>query len=290
MKLAVAVAGVGAPDSAFVVWRGFETSLEKAATYGYDGVELALKDAEEIDLPTFRKHLDAHGLEVSCISTGQVFAVSGLSFTHPDPGLRRRTVEVFEGLVDLAAELASGSGGLINVGRARGSYCQEQSAEETEGLFIETARKICDYAAPKNVTLMIEPVNRYEINFINSVPQAAEILSRVGRENIGIMPDVFHMNIEDATIGGTLAEYAEQIPYVHLADSNRYYPGAGHLDFADVFGALQRSRYDGWVSVEILPFPDPDTAAEKAVANLRPLVDRYNDTRALQEAPNARSQ
>ncbi len=286
MKLAVAVAGVDAPDSAFVVWRGFEKSLEKAAGYGYDGVELALKDAGEIDLPTFRRHLDAHGLEVSCISTGQVFAVSGLYFTHPDPELRRGTVEVFKGLVDLATEL----GGLINVGRARGSYCQEQSAEETESLFIETARRICDYAAPKNVTLMIEPVNRYEINFVNSVPQAAEILSRVDRENVAIMPDVFHMNIEDVTIGGTLAEYAEQIPYVHLADSNRHYPGAGHLDFADVFGALERSRYDGWVSVEILPFPDPDTAAERAAATLRPLVDRHNDTRALQEAPNARSQ
>jgi 5-keto-L-gluconate epimerase len=290
MKLAVAVAGADAPDSAFVVWRGFEKSLEKASEYGYDGVELALKEAEEIDLPAFRKNLDARGLEVSCISTGQVFAVSGLSFTHPDPELRSRTVEVFEGLVDLAAELASGIGGLINVGRARGSYCKEQSVEETESLFIETARRICDYAAPKNVTLMIEPVNRYEINFINSVPQAAEILSRVDRENVAIMPDVFHMNIEDTTIGGTLAEYAEQIPYVHLADSNRHYPGAGHLDFADVFGAFERSKFDGWVSVEILPYPDPDTAAEKAVATLRPLVDRHNEIRALQEAPNARSQ
>ena len=85
--------------------------------------------------------------------------------------------------------------------------------------------------------------------------------------------------IEDVTIGGQLETYIDQIGYIHLADSNRKAPGQGHTDFADIFDHLQRSGYDGWVSVEILPQPDPDTAAAEAVRFLRPMIKRYNETR-----------
>lgn len=272
MKLSVAVAGADAPASAFVVWRGFEDSIEKAAALGYHGVELALKDAGDVDPARLDRWLARAGLEASCISTGQVFAVHGLYFTHPDPAARDRILEIFRGLVDLAQD----HGGLINVGRARGFYQDSQAPEETERLFIDMATRICDLGAPKNVTLMIEPVNRYEINFVNSVDDAATLLARVERENVGIMPDTFHMNIEDAHIGDALARNAGQVCYVHFADSNRLAPGQGHLDFDDVLDGLARGGWDGWASIEILPKPDPDTAARQAAAGALPLVEKYN--------------
>ena len=193
MKLSVAIAPQSAPPSAFFVWRGFDESIAKAASFGFHGVELALRNAGEVDSGELDRWLAREGIEVSCISTGQVFAVSGLYFTHPELSVREQTFKVFKGLVDLAAD----HGKLINVGRARGSYRDDQPPEETERLFIDMARRICDYGADRGVTLMIEPVNRYEINFVNSVEQGARLLKRVERENIGLMPDVFHMNIED---------------------------------------------------------------------------------------------
>ncbi|MBD3284640.1 TIM barrel protein, partial [Candidatus Uhrbacteria bacterium] len=226
MRLSVAVAGNDAPASAFVVWRGFETSIEKAADLGYHGVELALKNADEIEPRKLDQWLASRDLEVSCISTGQVYAVSGLYFTHPDADARAKVLEVFRGLVDLAQD----HGGLINVGRARGYYQEGQTPEEVEQLFIDQARRICDMGASKGVTLMIEPVNRYEINFVNSVDDAAALLSRVERENVGIMPDTFHMNIEDAHIGDALYRNIDKVCYVHFADSNRLAPGQAHLD------------------------------------------------------------
>jgi sugar phosphate isomerase/epimerase len=268
----VAVAGRDAPPSAFVVWRGFEESIRKAADLGYHGVELALKSAADVDAARLEKQLSAAGLEVSCISTGQVFAVSGLYFTHPDPDARSKVLEVFRGLVDLAQD----HGGLINVGRARGYYQDGQSNAEVEQLFIDQARQICDMGATKGVTLMIEPCNRYEINFVNSVDDAAALLSRMERENAGIMPDTFHMNIEDAHMGDALYRNASKVCYIHLADSNRLAPGQGHLDFDDVLGGLARAGWDGWASIEILPKPDPDTAARQAAEGALPLVDRYN--------------
>ena len=277
MRLSVAVAGPEAPPDAFVVWRGFEESIRKAADLGYHGIELALKEAAEVDATVLDGLLAKRGLEVSCISTGQVYAVLGLYLTHPDVSARDRVLEVFSGLVDLAAD----HGRLINVGRARGFYQEGQAPEETEGLFLDMARRICDIAAPKGVTLMIEPVNRYEINFLNSVDEAAALLSRVERDNAGIMPDVFHMNIEDAHLGDALYRNADRVCYVHFADSNRLAPGQGHLDFEDVLDGLARARWDGWASIEILPKPDPDTAARQAAEAVLPMIAAYNERLGL---------
>ncbi len=272
MKLSVAVAGESAPSSAFVVWRGFRESFRKAAELGYHGVELALATADDITRDDLEKWLAEYGLEVSCISTGQVFATLGLWFTHPDPEKRKEVIGIFRGLVDLAKD----HGKLINVGRARGYYNDKQSNEEVERLFIETSREICDYGADKGVTLMIEPVNRYEINFINSVEDAYSILSRIDRKNCGIMPDVFHMNIEDVHIGKGLAKRKEMVKYIHFADSNRWAPGQGHLDFDDVLDHLANAGWDGWVSIEILPKPDPDTAAKQAADFILPKIEAFN--------------
>jgi sugar phosphate isomerase/epimerase len=275
LKLAVAVADKEAPPAAFVVWRGFEESIAKAAALGYHGVELALKHAEEIDPDTLQSWLSKHDMEVSCISTGQVFATLGLYFTHPDPAMRRQVVELFKGLVELAKDF----GQLINVGRTRGFVGKGQSRAEAEQLFIETSQEICDFAAEKGVTIIIEPVNRYEINFVNNLDEGAELLAKVGRDNLGLMPDVFHMNIEDAQIGESLIKHAELVKYIHFADSNRWAPGWGHLDFGEVFDSLRQADFDGWSSIEILPVPDPDSAARQAAETILPMLAKYNKNR-----------
>ncbi len=268
MKLSVAVAGENAPPSAFVVWRGFDRSIPKAAEFGYHGVELALKTADEVDPGRLARRLDEFGIQVSAITTGQVFAGLGLYFTHPDTAQRERTFQVFRDLMRLAADF----GGIVNVGRARGFVADGQPRERTEALFIDMARRLCDEAAPLGVEIVIEPVNRYEINFINNLDEAAALLERVDRGNIGLMPDVFHMNIEDARIGESLARHGRRIRYVHLADSNRLAPGQGHLDFGEVFAGLERAGFDGWAAIEILPIPDADTAARQAAEAILPMI------------------
>ena len=268
MKLSVAIAGEEALDSAFVVWRGFESSMRRAAEYGYDGVELALKHADEIQPERLRALLEQYHLEVSCISTGQVFADTGLYFTDPDPERRKEVARVFEGLIALAADF----GGMVNLGRVRGRIEAGETEEQTRERFFETLRPVARLAGSCGVTLLIEPVNRYEINFINSVDEGAELLEAFGMDGVGLMPDVYHMNIEDDHIGKSLIRNSKYVNYIHLADSNRLAPGWGHLDFKEVFEALHEIHYGGWGSVEILPKPDPDQAARQAVDYLRSYV------------------
>jgi len=272
MKLSVAIAGEAALPSAFVVWRGVGRSIEKAAEYGYHGVELALKTADDIDRAELEGYLSKNNMAVSCISTGQVYAALGLYFTHPEREARDRAVKVFEGLIGLASDY----GRMINIGRARGFIPEGGSYTETEALFIETAGRICEEADQKGVEIIIEPVNRYEINFINSLDECAALVSKVKAKNIGLMPDIFHMNIEDDRIGESLIRNGKGVRYIHFADSNRMAPGRGHLDFDEVFDGLYRARFDGWASVEILPKPDPDTAAREAAEFILPRIAAYN--------------
>ena len=272
IRIAVAVASADAMPSAFVVWRGIAESIDRAAEFGYDGIELALKTADEIDSVRIAEQLADRGLTCPCLSTGQVFAGLGLCFTTTDAQKRAEVIRVFQGLIDLAAEL----GAMVNVGRARGFVESSETVADAEARFVDVAGRLAAYAEPKGVKLILEPVNRYEINFINSVEQGAALLKKVGAPNMALMPDVFHMNIEDRTIGGELEKYARHVAYVHLADSNRLAPGRGHTDFEAIFASLKRMHYDGWASVEILPDPDPDTAARQAIDYLTPLKETFN--------------
>lgn len=268
MKIAVAIASHDALPSAFVVFRGIEESINKAADLGYDGVELALMDKKQIEVGKVKRMLAARGLTVPVVSTGQVFAGSNLFFTSPDAAVRRKSIEVFKGLSEVAAEF----GAMLNMGRVRGPINEGETVATAERRFGEVVGEIDEYARKLGVTLILEPVNRYEINFINNLDEGAALICKLGISGLKLMPDVFHMNIEDVSIEGKLTEHIEHVAYVHFADSNRLAPGWGHLDFRSIVSALRNAGYNGWVSVEILPKPDPDSAARQAIYHLRQLI------------------
>lgn len=276
MKLSIAIADTNALPSAFVVFRGFEDCIPKAATLGYHGVELALKRAGEINTKRLQELLQENNLEVSCISTGQIYADGGLMLTHEDTQKRAEVKGLFRELIDLAASF----GKIVNIGRVRGPIGDRNRAA-VEQLFIEVARELCQYALQKEVTLLLEPVNRYEIDFVNSVEEGAELIKKIDMPNMMLMPDVFHMNIEDRQIGAELARHIKHIKYIHFADSNRLAPGQGHTNFKEIFHHLLEAGYDGWISAEILPHPNPDTAARQTAEFLLPLMAEYNTRFAL---------
>jgi sugar phosphate isomerase/epimerase len=84
MKVAVAIASENALPTAFVVFRGLEQSIRKAAELGYDGVELAILDKNQVDINVVKSLIKKYNMEIPAISSGQVFAGSKLWFTSPD--------------------------------------------------------------------------------------------------------------------------------------------------------------------------------------------------------------
>jgi sugar phosphate isomerase/epimerase len=271
MKLGIAVAPREALPSAFVVFRDdLETCLKKASALDYDGVELALLHPGQIDPGRIEALLAASGLEIPMISSGQVFAEGGLCFTSPDSAVRGRAVSRVKGLVDAAVRF----GAMVNIGRVRGPLEPGRPRAVSEVRFLEAMGEVADYAGSQGVVIALEPVNRYEIDFINRVEEAVEMIERLGRSNVKVMPDVFHMNIEEINIEASLAAHRDHIGYIHFADSNRFAPGMGHLDFPNIVATLEAAGYAGYVTVEILPHPDPDTAAARAAGYLRSLLPK----------------
>jgi 5-keto-L-gluconate epimerase len=269
MRIGLAIAPEDAVPTSFVVFRDrLDVSIKKAAVLGYDAIELALADAAQANQPEIAKLLDDHGMDLAAISTGRVFAEGHVWMTHPDASIRRRAVDIVKGLVDFAAPFQS----RVNLGRARGYVHEGETRATAEERFITCLRECADFAAPRGVEILVEPINRYESNFINSVLDAVAFLAQVERSNVKIMPDVFHMNIEDVSIAGSLRQAGPLVGYVHFADSNRWAPGQGHLDFLTILDALHAISYDQYATVEILPYPDPDTAARQAITYLRTLI------------------
>ncbi|MDC7234739.1 MAG: sugar phosphate isomerase/epimerase [Spirochaetales bacterium] len=263
IKVALAVAPENALMSAFVVFRDkLEHSMLKAAKLGFDGVELALLSKDQVDLPSVKNLIKQTGLEIPMISTGQIFADTGVNFTHPEKEKREKALKDFLGLMEVASELGS----LINIGRLRGTLNEGSPSLD---YFNEYMGRALERASALGVTIALEPVNRYEINFLNSCEDTAEVIRNLDSPYLKMMPDVFHMNIEDPSIEGSLMKYADLVAYVHFADSNRWAPGRGHLDFLSIINALKLSAFEGYVSLEMLPFPEPDTAAAEGINTIR---------------------
>jgi len=269
MKIGLAIAPANASPLAFVVFReDLKVSIKKASELGYDGVELALANPEEINVAQVKDLIQRYNLELPVISTGRVFAEEKIWFTHPDEKIRDAAIERVKDMVKLASQFKAN----VNIGRVRGDVPEDEEKTEVEERFFSAMNECANFAANYGVELLLEPVNRYETNLINSVEEAIDIVDGIGKENVKLMPDVYHMNIEDASILNSLRKAKQRISYVHFADSNRQAPGKGHLDFPKIISTLKDIGYDGFVTAEILPYPDPDTAAKMAIDYLRQFI------------------
>jgi sugar phosphate isomerase/epimerase len=251
-----------------VAFKGdFEANVAKIAGWGYDGVELAIRDPQLVDGPALRRVVAAHGLTIPAIGTGQAWGEEGLSYTDPDPAVRAAAIKRTKSHIPFAAE----SGAVIIIGLLRGIVRQGIEHERAMEWLAAALREVCAAARPHGVRLALEPINRYETTLINNVAQGQDLIERVGAGNLGLLLDTFHMNIEEPVIEESIRTCGERIFHFHVADSNRWYPGAGHLDFAAILRALHATGYAGFVSGEFLPLPDSDMAAQRGIAHLHRL-------------------
>jgi sugar phosphate isomerase/epimerase len=262
MRLSIVVSTQPASFSALAYQGRLEETIAKVGNLGYDGVELAVRDPGQLLLEPLNRILLTHGLTVPAIGTGQAFGEEGLSWTHEDNGIRRRAVERMLAQVRLADRLKA----VVIVGLIRGNSAVRTGLERAQAWFAGALAE-CACSNP-NVKLAVEPINRYECDFLNTVESVLRFLDRVKLDNVGLLADTFHMNIEEPSIVAGLVQAKDRLFHVHVADSNRYYPGAGHLDFKEIVGTLDSIGYNGFLSAEILPKPDPDSAAARTIENL----------------------
>jgi sugar phosphate isomerase/epimerase len=267
MRLSLVLSTHAASFEAVAYKGDFEHNVEKIAAYGYDGIELAVRDPALIDSQAVMRAVSSRGLVIPAIGTGQAWGEDRLSFTDPDPQIRQKAVDRISAHIRLAKE----AGAVLIIGLVRGVLQPGVSASQAREWMLAGFGSSTAAARTAGVRIALEPLNRYETPLINTAREALEFLDRLGADNLGLLLDTFHMNIEEPSIEESIRICRGRIFHFHVADSNRWYPGAGHLDFAGSLQTLLATGYDGFVSGEFMAKPEADLAARKAADFLRGL-------------------
>lgn len=249
----------------FVFWDDLPAACRKAAELGFDGVEVFAPDAETIRRGRLRDLLKEHGLKLAAAGTGAGWVKHKLSLTSIDRDVREHAKDFVASIIDAAGELGAPAIVGSMQGRSQSTESKAASRESLRDILVELGGK----ASKHDVPLLFEPLNRYETDLVNSVIHGWQLLSAGHSNNVRLLADLFHMNIEEDDLGQALVVTGPGVGHVHFADSNRRPAGCGHIEFAPVADALREIKYDGYVSAEVLPYPHPDGAAELTIRAFR---------------------
>jgi len=248
-----------------------ERGMAAVAEAGFDAVELSLRTSQDVTASELEALLDQHGLGLSAVATGQSCLHDFLCLADPDSQVREAAVERLKSLILFASRFGTPA----IIGGIRGSFSgsPETYAQQMEGA-IEAVQECAGFAAEQNTSLLIEPINRYETNFINNAQEGLRFLEEVGEPNVKLLLDTFHMNIEEQDMHASLREAGDCLGYIHFADSNREALGRGHIDFTSILQTLASIGYKGIITAEILPIPDDLTAIQQTADFVKSLIER----------------
>jgi len=276
IKIAAMIGASDLEQETLAVYSGdLVTAFRKVTELGYEGVELMTKDPAKLDGEKIRQWLMDNGLELAGLCTGHVYGEDRLGLVGPDPENCRQAMARLKTFVDFGAA-HFGEGTVVNIGRSRGQgYPKDpvRTLDRMEAAF----RELADYALLRGVRLALEPITVNQTHYIHTTQDGLAMAQRVNRSNFGLILDVYHMNIEDVSIYDSFREAREYCWLIHFADNNRRWPGSAHLDLERIINVLNEIGYDGYISMEILPWPDPDTAARSAIESLRRYTPRLMD-------------
>lgn len=249
----------------FVYWDDLPGSLDRAAALGFDAVELFAPEASVVDVPWLRRRLAETGLSLAAVGTGAGWVIRRLSLTAPQAETRARAVEFIRSIIDLGA--AFGAPAII--GSMQGRWGEEADRETALTWLREGLETLARHAARYGVPLLYEPLNRYETNLCNTIEAGVALLESLATDNVRLLADLFHMNIEETDPAAALRAGGRHIGHLHFVDSNRRPAGCGHLDFGPIVTALREIGYSGYASAEALPWPDSDAAARQTIETFR---------------------
>jgi sugar phosphate isomerase/epimerase len=199
---------------------------------------------EQVDASDLRDMLAAFGMRMTMFATGATAISEGLSLSAQDKQVRLNSVRRCIDFLDLAAQYGAG----IIVGFLKGGVSPEP--ERARDLFRDSLARIEPHARSKRAHFHLEASNRYESSVANSLADAAELIAGFDNPYLRILPDTFHMNIEEDSLLGSLVRYRGLYDSLHISDNNRRFPGLGGLDFLGLFRFLVAAGYRGEVAIE----------------------------------------
>jgi len=241
--------------------------VKKVRGMGFDIIEICIEDPVTIDASRINEALKENDLRATiCGAFGPDRDASS-----EDQSIRTNAVKYLEACIDAARELGSPSvaGPMYSaVGKTR-LLSRDERAKQWK-LGVETLQAVADYAGQHGVQLAIEPLNRFETDFINTVEQGLDLVERIGASNVGLLLDTFHMNIEEKDIPAAIRKAGSKVFHFHSCENDRGTPGTGHVEWKEVASALREINYQGPLVIEA--FTTEITEIARAVSLWRPLA------------------
>lgn len=218
---------------------------EKAKQIGFDSLEVPLNLIDKVDVALTRKALSDNGLECTC--------VGGLgrdqNIISPDEKVRQNGIDHLKRCIDIAAEL--GAPVLSGVFFAAwGELVGRGRTQEEWDRSVAALREAAAYAKQAGVTLGLEPVNRFETYFLNTAADAMKLVEEIGADNVGVLLDTFHVNIEEKSFYDSFKEAGPRLVHVHACENDRGTPGSGLVNWEEVYRALAEVDYKGTIVIE----------------------------------------
>jgi hydroxypyruvate isomerase len=250
----------------------FVERFDRAAEAGFSGVEFWWPSGEDLD--QVESAIKESGLQVALFNFDAGDMPNGDRGLVGDPERKQE----FRDNVPVALDLAR-SVGCTRLNALLGLQLDGAEIEEQLGLAADNVGWAAEQAAEHGIEVMIEAVNTFENGpyLVATTNAAAEFVERVGRENVKLQYDIYHMQRMEGNIVATLRERIGGITHIQVADSpDRGEPGSGELNYRFIFGALQELPYEGWVGLEYKPTTD---STEESLAWL-PKEQRGGDVRA----------
>ncbi|MBE2271933.1 MAG: sugar phosphate isomerase/epimerase [Anaerolinea sp.] len=257
-----------------------EVTIQRLSRLGYDGIQI-MGEPRKYDWKHVRQLLDDNNLK--CFGSVSIM-IAGRDLIHQDVYYREMSVRYVNECLDMVAALGGNMFTLVpnEVGRVTPRATPEQEWEWA----VEGVRQCARHAAQYGIRIGLEPLNRFETNFLNRHDQALRLMEDVGEPNVGVALDAFHINIEEADPYQAILNTGKHLVDFHVADNNRRPPGEGALDWAKLIQTLKDAGYpNGPLTVEfVVPFDrsplaekDEDAGTEASEAELKFIRDHGSD-------------
>ena len=267
-RIAIAVSQGAAMHEPVLYRGGLESSFDYAKKLGYDGVELHIRDPYEVDSQALLSRQQETGVRIAAVATGLAARVDGLSLADKDEDRRKEAVHRVKGHL----QLSSLFGCPVILGSIRGNVPSPGQRKEHISRLRTSILELAKEMEDKDSYLVFEVINRYENNYFNTAWETAQFINSLPTKKVKLHLDTFHMNIEEKDPLKAISESGALLGHFHLADNTRWYPGSGTIHFPAILRQLSQSGYTGWLSMEYLPLPTEEQAAQEGLAYIRSCI------------------
>jgi len=234
----------------------------KFKKWGFDAVELLIEDPAHIDPALVKRALERHGLVCGSVAA----AVNPGRDLRGNAASQRNGVKYLCQLIDQMVTLeARVLGGPVYsyVGRAQ-AYSTAEKKRQWKSV-VKNLKVVTRYAAARGKLVCVEPLNRFETDFLNTIDRGLKLIAAVGSPALKLHLDTFHANIEEKHQGAAIRRAGKHLGHIHACGSDRGTPGKDHIDWKSIAAALKTIKYDGDIALESVTLDVPRIARSAGI-------------------------